>query len=333
MYQTLLMVALVAASAPLVASLVGRVVRIPVVVVEILLGLLVGPAALNLIVVPELVGEIADIGLVMLFFMAGTEIDFARIKGRPLRRSAVGWLISLGVGVLVGILLAPTLPAGVYVGIALSSTALGTLLPVLIDAGRLRTPFGIAVSAAGAIGEFGPLLAISIFLSGRKPGLATIVVLAFGVVALLVILMAARGAHHWLHGFISTTLHTSAQFAVRIVLLVIAALVALSIVLDLDMLLGAFASGVAVQFLLNSAEPDEAEAVQVQAGRCRVRPARAVLLHLHRASTSIFRRCCPTRIAGSAGCLLRVARGRQRHPRPAVRSARRRRHGRSWRPH
>ena len=65
----------------------------------------------------------------MLFFLAGNEIDFQRIRGRPLNRSIVGWLISLVVGVAVGILLAPTPAAGVFIGVALTSTALGTLMP------------------------------------------------------------------------------------------------------------------------------------------------------------------------------------------------------------
>ena len=262
MYNTLLVVVFIAVLAPIASSLVGRIVRIPVVVIEILLGLLCGPAALNIVGNLELVGHIADIGLVMLFFMAGTEIDFTSIKGRPLKRSGIGWLISIGVGVLIGIVLAPTVPAGVYIGIALSSTALGTLLPVLIDAGQLHTPIGVAISAAGAVGEFGPLLAISIFLSSRKPGAATVVVLVFGVVALAAVLLAARGHHRRLHSIITATLHTSAQFAVRIVILIVAALVSLSIGLDLDMLLGAFAAGVVVQVLLSSAERSPAAEVK-----------------------------------------------------------------------
>ena len=71
---------------------------------------------------------------------------------------------------VIGILLAPTVAAGVFIGVALTSTALGTLMPMLRDAGELRTPFGTAVIAIGAVGEFGPLIAISLFLSGRQPG-------------------------------------------------------------------------------------------------------------------------------------------------------------------
>jgi len=257
MVHSLVWVALAAALAPLLSALIGRVVRIPVVVIEIVLGLLIGPAILGWVDDLTLISGFASIGLALLFFMAGTEIDFARIKGRPLNRSIAGWLISLVGGLIAGLLIGPSVPAAVYIGIALSSTALGTLLPILIDTGQLRRPFGIAVTAVGAVGEFGPLVAISVFLSARKPGAATVVLLAFVAVAVGAILLAATGKHQRLHGLITATLHTSGQFAVRLVIALVAALAGLSILLGLDMLLGAFAAGVLVQFLLQSATPGD----------------------------------------------------------------------------
>ena len=98
----------------------------------------------------------------------------------------VGWLIAPG-------------EEAVIIGIALCSTALGTILPILRDAGELRTPFGLAASAIGAVGEFGPLIAISIFLGGREPGISTIVLAGFAAIAGLAIWLAfrvPRGAMH-----------------------------------------------------------------------------------------------------------------------------------------
>ncbi|MTD15057.1 cation:proton antiporter [Nakamurella sp. YIM 132087] len=250
------------ALSPLVAALLRRAVAVPLVVIEILLGMLVGPTVLNWIVVDGLLDAVAEFGLAMLFFMAGMEIDFRLIRGRPIRRSAVGWLLSLAGGIVAGVLLASTTTAGIFIGVALCSTALGTLLPILIDTKAMRTPFGTAVTAVGAVGEFGPLLAISIFLSSREPQNSAIVLIAFVVVAFGAIFLAARGKHRSLHGLIAATLHTSGQFAVRLVVLVIAALVTLSVLLGLDMLLGAFAAGVLVQYLLASAPPVDAKLVR-----------------------------------------------------------------------
>ena len=158
-----------AAAAPALAAMLARVVKIPIVVFEIVLGLLVGPAVLGWVHPDDVLNTLSNLGLAMLFFLAGNEIDFKTISGRPLNRASLGWLMSLVVAVALGVLVAPTSIAGVYVGIALASTALGTIIPVLRDAGELRMPFGIAVTAIGAAGEFGPLVAISVFLSGRRP--------------------------------------------------------------------------------------------------------------------------------------------------------------------
>jgi Kef-type K+ transport system membrane component KefB len=251
-----------AALAPLLSSAIGRYIRIPLVVFEIVLGLLIGPSILGWVQPTEFTEKLSDFGLAMLFFLAGNEIDFQRIRGRALNRSIVGWLISLVAGLAVGLLIAPTPGAGVFVGIALTSTALGTLMPVLRDAGELRTPFGTSIIAIGAVGEFGPLIAISLFLSGTSLGVATVVLAAFVLITAGAIYLASRGAHHRLHVLINATLHTSGQFAVRMVVLLLTSLVALSLALDLDMLLGAFAAGVIAKLLLADATPRDAEIVE-----------------------------------------------------------------------
>ncbi|WP_345764364.1 cation:proton antiporter [Diaminobutyricibacter sp. McL0608] len=260
--NALIIVPLLAAAAPLLASLIGRVAKIPLVVFEIVLGLIVGPSVLGWVPHSQFVDALANFGLAFLFFMAGNEIDFGAIRGRPLNRAALGWLISLVAGVVIGLLLAPNFAAGIFVGVALTSTALGTLMPVLRDAGELSTPFGRAVTAVGAVGEFGPLIAISLFLSGRRPGVATLVLVGFAVVAALAIWLASRGTHATFHRLVTATLHTSGQFAVRFVVVVIAALVGLSIALGLDMLLGAFTAGVICKILLKGANKEDAEVIE-----------------------------------------------------------------------
>ncbi len=260
--NALIIVPLLAAAAPLLASWIGRVAKIPLVVFEIVLGLIVGPSVLGWVPHSQFVDALANFGLAFLFFMAGNEIDFSAIRGRALNRAGLGWLISLVAGVIIGILLAPTVAAGIFVGIALTSTALGTLMPVLRDAGELSTPFGRAVTAVGAAGEFGPLIAISLFLSGRRPGAATLVLIGFAVVAALAILLASRGTHARFHRLVTATLHTSGQFAVRFVVVVIASLVGLSIAVGLDMLLGAFTAGVICKILLKGANEADAKLIE-----------------------------------------------------------------------
>ncbi|QKJ21055.1 cation:proton antiporter [Microbacterium hominis] len=240
---------------------IGRVVRVPIVVFELLLGILVGPSLLGWVAESEFTDALSEVGLAMLFFVAGTEIQASALRGRTGRNAWGGWLISIAAGVALGWYFAPGEPA-VIIGVALASTALGTLLPILRDAGELPTPFGRSVSALGTVGEFGPLIAISIFLGGREPGLSTLVLLLFAVIAGAAIWWAMRAPQGRLHAVVSSTLHTSGQFAVRAVLLILAALVTLSLLLDIDMLLGAFTAGLVWRLAMRQASEHDRAAVE-----------------------------------------------------------------------
>jgi Kef-type K+ transport system membrane component KefB len=241
---SLVLIALLAVVAPLAARFLDRAVKVPIVVFEIVLGMVLGPSILGWIQPTEFVDTLAQFGLAMLFFVAGNEVDFAAIRGRPITRASAGWVISLAAGIGAGFVLGPTPAAAVIIGVALCSTALGALLPILRDAGKSKSPMGIAVTALGAAGEFGPLVAISLFFSGRELGPATAVLLGFVLLTGLAIYLASRARHSLLHAQVTRTLHTSGQFAVRSIMFILTVLVVLSMVLGLDMLLGAFAAGV-----------------------------------------------------------------------------------------
>ncbi|MHC2998598.1 cation:proton antiporter [Microbacterium sp. HJ5] len=258
---TMLIIPILAVLAPLVARGLGRWVRVPIVVFELLLGILVGPSVLGWAQPDAFLDVLAEFGLAMLFFVAGSEIEFAAFRGRTGRRASLGWLLSLALGVGLAWIFVPGEEA-VIIGIALCSTALGTILPILRDAGELKTPFGKAIGAIGAVGEFGPLIAISIFLGSRTTLLSTIVLLLFGLLAGFAIWLALRVPRGAMHEFVNSTLHTSGQFAIRVVLLILAALIALSVVLDLDILLGAFAAGIVWRLLMRDADEADREAVE-----------------------------------------------------------------------
>ncbi|MES1212001.1 MAG: cation:proton antiporter [Leifsonia sp.] len=251
-----------AAVAPLLSAVLGRLVRVPVVVFEIVLGIVLGPSLLGWIQPTTVTSFLSDIGLAMLFFLAGNELDLSRLGSRTIARSGIGWGISLAAGILVSLLLFRSSAAAVLVGIAVTTTALGAILPVLRDAGELSSPLGKAATAVGAVGEFGPLVAVSLFLSGHSPAIESIVLIAFVVVSLLAIWLATRAPLTPLHRLVTATLHTSGQFAVRLVILILAAMACLSLAVGLDMLLGAFAAGVLSRVLLNAAPSEAREQVE-----------------------------------------------------------------------
>lgn len=261
MQADFVLIALVAVLAPLLGRLLAPWVRIPVVVFELVLGIIVGPAVLGWVHPDDFLHTLSQFGLAMLFFVAGTEMSIRSLGGRTGSRAIVGWFISIAAGIALGFIVAPG-EAAIIIGIALASTALGTLLPILRDAGELDTPFGRTIGALGAVGEFGPLIAISIFLGSRKPGAATIVLLIYLIIAAAAVVWAFKAPQGRLHQFVAATLHTSGQFAVRVVLLILIALVTLSVVFGIDMLLGAFTAGLVWRMMMRDAGHADREVVE-----------------------------------------------------------------------
>jgi Kef-type K+ transport system membrane component KefB len=228
---------------------------IPVVVVELALGILIGPQVLDLAEVNDFTKFFADLGLGMLFFFAGYEIDITRIRGEPLRLAAAGWLLSLVIAYSIGGALAAAgvVLSLVFVGSALSTTAIGTLLPVLSDTGELGTRFGTYLLAAGAVGEFGPILLVTLLLSARSPVHNVLILIAFVGLAVLVAIVAVRSANRTLPVF-ERTIETSSQLAVRWFVVLVFALALLAAKLGLDLLLGGFAAGLITRQVLRRSE-------------------------------------------------------------------------------
>ncbi|XVV36494.1 cation:proton antiporter [Streptomyces sp. CA-100214] len=254
---TLVLIMGIAVLAPLLVYATGRRVRVPLVIFEIGLGILVGPDVLGWARPDEVVDTLADLGLSMLIFLAGYEIDFAAVRGDTLRRSVRSWLLSLVLGIGLALLISGgDVFEAFVIGTALTSTALGTVLPMLRDRGELRGRFGTVVSAFGAVGEFGPVVAVALLLSGRRPAESAALLAAFGAVTALAVFWALRPRPPWFGRLTERTLHSSAQFAVRFVMLLLACMLGLAEVFGLDVLLGAFAAGVLTRLVLHRAAPD-----------------------------------------------------------------------------
>ncbi len=159
-------------------------------------------------------------------------------------------------GLSIGVLLGGGYTKGVFIGVALTSTALGTVLPVLRDAGELHGRFGSVVMAFGAVGEFGPIIAMALLLSGRGAAESTALLAVFAALTAGAVYWALRPRPPWFSKVIAKTLHSSGQFAVRFVFLLLALMLGASTALGLDVLLGAFAAGLITRLVLTGAAPD-----------------------------------------------------------------------------
>ncbi|MEV7023960.1 cation:proton antiporter [Kitasatospora sp. NPDC093558] len=260
----LILIPAAAVAAPLLADRLLRWIAVPTVVFEIVLGVLIGPDLLNWAHVDDLVNELSQFGLAMLMFLAGYEIDFAKLRGGPLKRAGTAWLATVVLALGVGALVNRNALDGAFAGLVLTTTALGTILPILRDSGELPTPFGSLVMATGAVGEFGPIIAIAVLLSGNSPARTAVILGAFAVITALAILGARRTRPDWVIRLIERTLRTSGQFAIRAVILVLAVMVAAAIWLDLDMLLGAFTAGIVSRLLLSDVPAHEEEVIEAK---------------------------------------------------------------------
>jgi Kef-type K+ transport system membrane component KefB len=250
-----LVIVATAAVAGLTVTIVGPRLVIPVVVVELVLGILIGPQVAGIAKLDPATQFFGNLGLGMLFFFAGYEINLERIRGRPLRLAGAGWLISLGLAYALagGLAVTGVVVSGLYTGSAMATTAIGTLIPILRDTGELRTRFGTHLLAAGAAAEFGPIMLVTLVLSTGHPLHEALILVFFVALAVLTGILAVRSAWRgW--SLIERTLESSSQLGVRLAVVLVFALVTLASELGLDLLLGGFVAGMITRLALRGRE-------------------------------------------------------------------------------
>ncbi len=248
---------LFASSLGALLSRLSRRIVLPTVVVEIVLGILIGPAVLGIAEVDPYLQYLSTFGLALLFFFVGLEVIEQKVPRGSLAQGTRGWGLSVAIGLAVGVVGQQLgLDAEWWVlGIALTTTSLGTLVPILGDAGIMPTPLGVAVLGTGVAGEFWPIVVISVFLTGTRGAVEEIVLLiGFGIVVGLAATAALRARPPGVVRVLQETVHTTGQMAVRLSIFVLAALALLARDVGFDFVLGALAAGLVVGIALDSPE-------------------------------------------------------------------------------
>jgi Kef-type K+ transport system membrane component KefB len=243
----LAIVAAAALAAPLVLGLFPRI-RLPAIVLEILLGIVIGPHVLGWVSIDTPIRVMSLLGLGFLLLLAGLEVEYERFRGRLLRLTALGYAISFGIALLIGLGLhaGGLVKSPLLIGIALSATSLGIVIPVLKDAGEVATPFGQLVVAGASIAEIATIVFLSLFFSGESAGIGAKLVL-FGLFVLFVLAVgvAVLGAERSMR--VSATLlrlqDTTAEIRIRGAFLLLAVFAVLADRLGLEAILGAFFAG------------------------------------------------------------------------------------------
>jgi Kef-type K+ transport system membrane component KefB len=256
-YAGLLIVAAAAFVAPVVAGLIPRRL-VPPVVLEVLAGVLIGPQGLNLVHDTGGVNVLYLLGFGFLLFLAGQEVQIERFRGPAFRLSGLSFGISVVLGLAAAFALRP-LAGGAdlrLLALALIASSLGVIVPVLRDAGEIKSDFGQLVMISGSVGEFGSLLLLTILFSAQpEPTVVQILyVVALGVAAVA----GAFGIRRfwrspWMRKVLLGSDDSTSQLRVRGAFVILLVFSALAHQFGVDALLGAFIGGI----VLNIADRDD----------------------------------------------------------------------------
>jgi len=248
----LLLVSIVAFAAPFLLGLFPRL-RLPSVVLEIVAGIVIGPSVLGIATADQAVSVIALIGLTFVLFLAGLEIDFRKLRGPVLRMTALGFVLSFGVGIVVslGLKAAGLVDTPLLVAIILCATSLGVLVPVLKDAGEISSTFGQLIIAAASIADFGAIILLTIFFSGEGGTGSTLLLLGSLFALAVVVFVVVRGAERSMRirADLLRLQDTTAQIRVRAALALFVGFAAIAQQLGLEAILGAFIAGAIISLV------------------------------------------------------------------------------------
>lgn len=245
-------VAAVALAAPLLLALVPSL-RLPAVVLELLAGIVLGPAVLGVLEVGPPLALLSTLGLAFLLLLAGLDVDLRSLRGRPAVAAGAELAGSLLLAGMLGIGLAAAGVVGdpVLVAVVLSSTALGIVAPVLHDVGQVTAPLGQRVLVGAALSDLVCVLLLSVLFSAEGGTASRVVLLGVFLLVVASALVGLRAAGHV--GRIAHPLRDlrggADQIRVRGAFLLLAAFTFLAQRLGLELLLGAFAAGVLLRLL------------------------------------------------------------------------------------
>jgi Kef-type K+ transport system membrane component KefB len=243
---SLLLVMIIAALAPIISRLLPG--RPPQVLFLIVGGVLIGPHVLGFADTGD-IELLAGLGLGFLFLLAGHELDPQLLREKAGRHALVAWVISAVVAVLIvgGLAAIGFVHAFLPVCIALTTTALGTLLPILREQNMLSGSFGRFIFAAGAVGELLPILAISLLLGAYKTWWEALIIASIAGLAFLLSWLAGLLSGTRVAAIIGENKHATSQSTLRITVVLLVGLLLITQKFGIEAALGAFFAGMVLR--------------------------------------------------------------------------------------
>jgi Kef-type K+ transport system membrane component KefB len=247
----LLIVAVIAVAAPLLAELVpGRV--LPPVVVEVVAGVLVGPQVLGWVHIDVPITVLSFMGLGFVLFLAGLELEPDSLWSRQSRAAMVAFGVTLAIAFpLAAILKVAGAGADLRIlALALTSTSLGVVVPILRDSGESTSPFGQAVLVAASIGEFASLVLLTVLFSADPKSTPVQIIYVVGMVAsaaVAVVIVTRWWGSRWFTDALHRLDETTSQLRVRAAFVLLLVFAALADRFGVDAVLGAFVAGIVLR--------------------------------------------------------------------------------------
>jgi len=228
--------------------------RLPAIVFELVLGIIIGPSGLDWVSVDPPIAVMSLIGLAVLLFLAGIEIEFDKLRGKVLRATLVGFVLSFAIAVVLGLILqqAGLVKQPIFLAVLLCATSLGVLVPVLKDAGQVNSTFGQLIIAAGSIADFGAVILLSLLFSKESTSTTSKVLLLVSLFVVAVLIgLAVAGIEHSarVRMVLARLQDTTAQIRVRAAFVLLIGFVALADRFGLELILGAFIAGAIVSLV------------------------------------------------------------------------------------
>lgn len=248
--------------APILALITRK--YIPDVIWLLIFGIVISPYMLGLSEVTESIEIIRELGMGFLFLLAGFEVNTSDMRKKQGKQACLTWIISFLCAIGIGLLITNgNIKMVIVIAIACTSTALGTLLPILKDSKIINSNLGKATIIHGAYGELLPIIAMSLLLSASTPWQASIILISFTIIAVIVVTLPIRIIRKMplLGKAIVSSSNTTMQPTLRMSVFILITLMLLTAVFQLDIALGAFIAGILLNVILKAFSPMQAEEV------------------------------------------------------------------------
>jgi CPA2 family monovalent cation:H+ antiporter-2 len=284
-FAPLLLVIFLAFSVPLLLSQ-SKKLRLPLVVGEILAGIVVGRSGFNLVNIHDpVIDLLAEFGFVFLMFLSGMEIDFTQFSGlggskvQPKPSKKLGGLSPLSLGTLSFLLtltLAVLISFGFYavelisspwmMALILSTTSLGVVLPVLKENNLTLGKYGQSLLISALVADFATMFLITIMVALLSRGL-TLDILLMGVLFAAFFLIYRLGMIFfnrlkWVRAAMEELSHATSQIKVRAAFAMMLIFVVLSEMLGTEIILGGFLAGAIVSMLRQPEDQELADKLE-----------------------------------------------------------------------